>query len=82
MSHIDDGRLNALLDGELLPGFDGKLRYPRAVRLRIFRGMVRMLRARAKSVPSLPPIKPEPRMPTRMLRLHTQRPVICSSFSG
>ena len=42
---------SSLLDGELLPGFDGKLRYPRAVRLRIYRGIARMLRARAKSVP-------------------------------
>lgn len=42
---------SALLDGELLPGFDGKLRYPRSVRLSIYRRMLRMLRARAKGVP-------------------------------
>jgi spore photoproduct lyase len=42
---------NTLLDRELIPGFDGKLRYPRPLRFRIYRTMIDLFR---KHHPRLP----------------------------
>jgi spore photoproduct lyase len=39
---------NTMLDGELLPGFDGKLRYPRRLRLEIYARMIELLKRHCK----------------------------------
>lgn len=43
---------NKLLDGELLPGFDNKLRYPRAIRCDIYRYMLGILSGHSKKIPT------------------------------
>lgn len=42
---------NTILDAELLPGFDGKLRYPVSVRRRIYRLMIDMLKKHRRDLP-------------------------------
>lgn len=42
---------SAILDAELLPGFDGKLRYPDFVRSRIYRLMIDRILARRRDLP-------------------------------
>jgi spore photoproduct lyase len=42
---------NRILDTELLPGFDGKLRYPRGVRHEIYRTLAQMLLKHSRAVP-------------------------------
>ncbi|MFC1590684.1 radical SAM protein [Candidatus Omnitrophota bacterium] len=41
---------NTILDGELLPGFDGKMRYSREARYTVYGDMIRWIRARSKRV--------------------------------
>ena len=40
-----------LLSGELVPGFDGKLRYPLDVRRRIYKSMLSFIREQDERVP-------------------------------
>ena len=40
-----------LLDGELLPGFDNKLRYPRSIRHNVYGAMIEMMRKHHKKLP-------------------------------
>ncbi len=42
---------NKILDGELLPGFDNKLRYPYKIRHDIYKGTLEMLSKRSKNIP-------------------------------
>ncbi len=42
---------NTILDGELAVGFDGKLRYPDFIRLKIYRLLIDRLRARRRDLP-------------------------------
>ncbi len=42
---------SSILDGILVPGFDGKLRYPRSRRMEIYRLMLHWIREKAERVP-------------------------------
>jgi len=42
---------NELLDGELVPGFDNKLRYPHSIRHGIYSSMLKMLSKHSKKLP-------------------------------
>jgi len=42
---------NNILDEELSPGFDNKLRYPRSIRYKIYESMIKMLSRHSKKLP-------------------------------
>jgi len=42
---------NKILDEELIPGFDNKLRYPHSIRYKIYESMIKMLSTHSKKLP-------------------------------